>query len=65
MRQWAECMSQVKAAGASFFQSDGFGDLIVDGIAPDGTFAWPDTGIVRVLREAAEGCAKGGRTQLD
>jgi hypothetical protein len=38
---------------------------MVNGIAPDGTFHWPHTGIVRVLREAAEGRAKAGWLRLD
>jgi len=45
--------------------SDVFIDWVVNGIAPHGTFDWPNTGVVRVLREAAEGRAKDGWIRLD
>ena len=34
--------------------------MVVNGIAPDGSFDWPHTGIVSVLREAIRG---GGNVQ--
>lgn len=54
LRQWAEHMEEARALSASFMQSDVFQEFVVNGIAPDGTFDWPATGIVRVLREAVQ-----------
>lgn len=51
LRGWAQSMERAKALSAAVIQSDVFNDLIVNGIAPDGTFAWPQTGIVRILQE--------------
>ena len=65
LRQWVETMDQARTDAAAFVQSDAFKDLIVNGIAPDGTFDWPHTGIVRTLREVAEGRANGGWVRLD
>lgn len=42
-----------------------FHDLLVNGIAPDGSFDWSSTGIVRVLREAASRFQVEGWTSLD
>ncbi|MEY3252688.1 MAG: hypothetical protein RL227_1661 [Pseudomonadota bacterium] len=39
--------------------------MVVNGIAPDGTFDWTHTGIVRALREASETLSEGGLTRLD
>ena len=58
-------MDEARAHMAAFAQTDAFHELMVNGIAPDGTFEWSATGIVRVLREAAQELAEGGWTQLD
>jgi hypothetical protein len=65
LRQWAEALDQARTDAAAFVRSDAFTDLVVNGIAPDGTFDWSHTGIVRVLREAADRLAKDGWVRLD
>lgn len=65
LRRWAESMDDVRAHAASFAQSEVFLDMVLNGIAPDGTFDWPNTGIVRVLREAATAKATEGWARLD
>lgn len=52
LRGWAEHMDQVKRLAAEFVQSD-FRDLVIHGIAPDGSVDWPAAGIVRALRETS------------
>ena len=64
LRQWAESMDEARSHAASFAQSDVFLDMVVNGIAPDGAFDWPHTGIVRVLREAAKVRATEGWARL-
>jgi hypothetical protein len=65
LHQWASGMVHTRALAANFLQSEGFEDLVVSGIAPDSSFDWPNTGIVRVLREAAEELSEAGWTLLD
>lgn len=60
LRGWAEHMDQVRRLAAEFVQSDAFQDLVINGIAPDGTVDWPAAGIVRALREAANELAVDG-----
>jgi hypothetical protein len=62
---WAKSMDEARGLAAQFTQSPAFHDMLLNGIAPDGTFAWPGTGIVRVLREATRALAVGGWTRLD
>ncbi|MBW6259656.1 hypothetical protein KZ928_28565, partial [Pseudomonas aeruginosa] len=47
LRGWAEHMDQARRLAAEFVQSDVFHDLVVNGIAPDGTVDWPAAGIGR------------------
>jgi len=54
LRGWAEHMDQARRLAAEFAQSDAFLDLVINGIAPDGSVDWPATGIVRALCEAAD-----------
>ena len=54
LRGWAEHMDQARRLAAEFAQSDAFRDLVINGIAPDGSVDWPAAGIVRALREAAD-----------
>src|SRR5690606_17157327 len=61
---WAEHMDQARRLAAEFVQSDVFHDLVVNGIAPDGTVDWPAAGIVRALREAAAQLAVEGWTPI-
>lgn len=62
---WSKSMTEAGALMAAFAQTDTFHDVIVNGIAPDGSFDWADAGIVRVLREAAGVLSEGGWTRLD
>lgn len=64
LRGWAEHMDQARRLTAEFVQSDVFHDLVVNGIAPDGTVDWPAAGIVRTLREAAGELAVEGWTPV-
>jgi hypothetical protein len=61
---WAEHMDQARHLAAKFIQSDVFRDLVINGIAPDGTVDWPAAGIVRALREAANELAVDGWTPV-
>lgn len=54
LRGWAEHMDQARRLAAEFAQSDAFRDLVINGIAPDGSVDWPAAGIIRALREAAD-----------
>lgn len=57
LRMWAMCMVQGRALAASFMQTDVWQDWVVDGISPDGSFEWCNTGIVRALREEVSALA--------
>lgn len=63
--EWATSMERVREVASSFTQSQAFHDLVVNGIAPDGSFDWPDTGMVRALREAMESVGSKGWTRLE
>ena len=66
LRQWAEGMDDARVRAASFAQSEVFLDMVLNGMAPDGTFDWPHTGIVSVLFEAAKTrAATEGWARLD
>ena len=60
LRGWAEHMDQVRRLAAEFAQSDAFHDLVIHGIAPDGSVDWPAAGIVRALQDAAAELAVDG-----
>lgn len=62
---WARGMDEARAHTAAFVQSDVFQDMLVNGIAPDGSVDWPASGIVRVLREATTNLSVDGWTRLD
>lgn len=62
---WTKSMDEARTHMAAFAQTEGFRDMMMNGIASDGTFEWSATGIVRVLREAAQELSEGGWTQLD
>ncbi|KPF61719.1 hypothetical protein D621_00290 [beta proteobacterium AAP51] len=63
--EWATNMEKAREAAASFAQSQAFRDLVVNGIAPDGSFEWSNTGIVRALRQAVVANADAGWARLD
>lgn len=65
LRQWAEGMENARALSASFVNSDAYRDMVVNGIAPDGSVDWPFTGIVRVLREGLATTGSNGWAPLD
>ncbi|MBN8714042.1 MAG: OST-HTH/LOTUS domain-containing protein [Xanthomonadales bacterium] len=65
LRSWAEHMDEARRLAAEFCQSDTFHDLVIHGIAPDGSVDWAAAGIVRTLREAAAELAVDGWTQVD
>lgn len=62
---WAKSMDEARSTAAQVMQSQEFLDMLLNGVAPDGSFEWPHTGIVRVLREATAQLAGGGWTRLD
>lgn len=64
LRGWAEHMDQVRRLAAEFVQSAAFHDLVIHGIAPDGSVNWPAAGIVQTLREAAAELAVDGWTPV-
>lgn len=64
LRGWAEHMEQARRLTAEFVQSDAFHDLVVNGIAPDGSVDWSAAGIVRELRDAAKDLAVDGWTPV-
>lgn len=65
LRGWAQGMDEARAAMASFMRTAAFEDLLVNGIAPDGTVDWPASGAVRCLREAETQFATEGWTLLN
>ena len=65
LRGWAQAMDEARAAMASFMSTAAFEDLLVNGIAPDGTVDWPASGVVRCLREAETRFATEGWTLLN
>lgn len=46
-------------------QTETFHELLVNGVAPDGSFDWTATGIASVLREATRKFAVDGWTSLE
>lgn len=66
LAQWAKEMTVAQEAFADFARTQVFRDLLVNGIAADGSFDWPGSGIVRVLREATRALSgQDGWTRLD
>ena len=53
LRARAKYMQEAHRTLAGVVQSDGFHDLLVNAINPDGTVFWPGAGIVRALQEAS------------
>lgn len=65
LRGWAHGMEEARALMASFMNTAMFEDLLVNGIAPDGSVDWLASGAVRCLREAEARFATEGWTQLN
>lgn len=64
LRGWVEAMEHSRRLVAEFVHSEAFHDLVVNGIAPDGTVDWSDAAIVRALREATAELAVDGWTSI-
>ncbi|MBL8507497.1 MAG: OST-HTH/LOTUS domain-containing protein [Chitinimonas sp.] len=65
LRAWAQSMEEARASMASFMNTATFEDLLVNGIAPDGTVDWPASGAVCCLREAETRFVTDGWTLLN
>ncbi len=57
LRGWMATMQKANEAMASFLRSEAYRDLLVNGINPDGSFEWSQTGIVRSLRNEIQALA--------
>lgn len=64
LRGWAEHMDRARRFVAEFVQSDTFLDLVIHGIAPDGSVDWTAAGIVRALHEASVDLTEEGWTSV-
>lgn len=62
---WAKSMDEARSMAAQFLQSEMFFDMLTHGIAPDGSFEWPHTGIVRALKNASKQLGFEGWAPLD
>lgn len=62
---WAQNMQEVRKRVATYMNSDAFENLLLNGIAPDGTVHWPASGAVRCLREGEARFAIDGWTRLN
>jgi len=60
LQVWADSMVQTRRQVLELLQSDAGSELIVNGIALDGTVYWPAAGIVYALRRAARELAVDG-----
>jgi OST-HTH/LOTUS domain len=58
--EWAKDMDQATQQVRDFAQSPAFRDLVIHGIAPDGTVDWPASSLVSGFREAAQALAGDG-----
>lgn len=57
LRAWMMAMHEAGEAVASFVKSQAHHDWLVNGINPDGSFEWQQTGIVRALRTEVQALA--------
>lgn len=62
---WAQGMQEARKLMASVVNSAAFENLLLNGIAPDGTVHWPASGAVRCLREGEARLAIAGWTRLN
>lgn len=65
LKLWADTLNQSRLDALEQLKSPAIEDLLVHGIAPDGTVMWPIAGIVACLREAAAKHALDGWTPLE
>jgi hypothetical protein len=65
LKLWADTLNQSRLDALEQLKSAAIEDLLVHGIAPDGTVMWPIAGIVARLREAAAKHALDGWTPLE
>ena len=65
LRGWAQRMEEARAVMAAFMSTAAFEDLLVNGIAPDGSVNWPASGAVCCLRDAEVQFATEGWTLLN
>jgi hypothetical protein len=65
LRGWAETADNARAMSASFMQFEVYQDLVINGVASDGSVEWGAAGIVRVLREALSALQVDGWASLD
>ena len=64
LQKWAEHMLHTRGQIFEVLKSDDFHELVVNGVAPDGTVNWPSAGIVCALRKAADELAVDGWTSI-
>lgn len=65
LRGWAQDMEEARALMVSFMSTATFEDLLVNGIAPDGSVDWRASGAVRCLREVESRFMADGWTPLN
>lgn len=65
LRLWVSCMVDAREAMAAQSKTEAFREMIVNGIAPDGSIHWPASGIAYALRQAVQTLSKQGWTRLD
>ena len=65
LRGWAQTLEEARSYMAAFMKTSTFEDLLVNGIAPDGSVDWIASGAVRCLREAESRFMVDGWTQLN
>ena len=65
LRGWAQGLEEARTLMASFMKTSTFEDLLVNGIAPDGSVDWLASGAVRCLREAESRFMVDDWTQLN
>lgn len=65
LREWAEHMDKARGIAAAFAQTPTFHDMVVNGIAPDGSVDWAWAGIVRALKDSLEHNATDGWLRLE
>lgn len=65
LKEWALGMKKAGELQVAFMQSETFSDFLLDGINPNGSIDWPESGIVRALRKAETACALNGWALLD
>ena len=65
LRGWVQTLEEARSHMAAFMKTATFEDLLVNGIAPDGSVDWLASGAVRCLREAEFRFMVDGWTQLN